>query len=443
VISSRHPSGVSVRRGAWLATVVVAACACVTAATPAPKPAATGGRPATRPAADGVPTNDLSRSASAPAGAAERQLLNAAAARYRGLDAYEIRGTLTLQVLSDASDQKLEAPFVVAYTRPGKLRDEFDNPGGAMMQISDGRSRIEYMPQIQQYRRHPHPVPDESVAQGVATSGLGFGIGMVRLLGMIGDSVIAVTRLADEPVTLGGTARPCAVIEATYPASHGAGGSSEGARRFWIDLADHRVLKIRSILTRPMQDGTSGRIEQVTRFDVVRLGLPVADSLFTFVPPDGARLVHEWETPGQPAPPDLTGSPAHDFDLADLQGARHKLSEHHGQVVLLDFWATWCGPCRVTMPLVDKLEREYRSRGLVVYSINLRETRDAAADYIRKKGYGVTTLLDLDGAVGDAYQVNGIPALFVIGKDGRIASQMIGVQPELELREAIEDAGIK
>jgi thiol-disulfide isomerase/thioredoxin len=420
----RRSCAADARHGALLVTALLIAHACAAA----PASGGAGAKPAR---------------ASPTSGAAERELLRAAAARYRGLDAYEIRGTLTLQVLGGAPAQTLDAPFVVAYTRPGKLRDEFDNPGGTMVQISDGQSRIEYIPQYQQYRRHSHPVSDESVAQGVASSGLGFGIGMVKLLGQIGDSVLAVSRAPDEKVSLGGESRSCAVVDATYPISRAAGGSSEGPRRFWIDLADHRVLKIRSVLTRPMQDGTTSRIEQVTRFDVVRLGGPVADSLFTFVPPEGVRLVREWQTPGQPAAPDLTGSPAHDFELADLQGGRHKLSEHQGQVVLLDFWATWCGPCRMTMPLVDKLEREYKSRGLVVYSINLRETREAAAEYMRKKGYGMTTLLDLDGAVGDAYQVNGIPALFVIGKDGKIASQMVGVQPELELREAIEDAGLK
>jgi thiol-disulfide isomerase/thioredoxin len=434
VILAKRPSldataATRVWHGALLTIALLVAQTCAAAAAPAPTKSGSGaGKPA---------------ASSHASGTAERELLSAAAARYHGLDAYEIRGTLTLQVLSGAPDQKLEAPFVVAYTRPGKLRDEFDNPSGAMLQISDGKSRIEYMPQMQQYRKHSHPVSDESIAQGVASSGLGFGIGMVRLLGMIGDSVITVSRLLDEKIDLRGETRTCAVIEATYPIRVAAGGSSEGPRRFWIDLQDHRVLRIRSVLTRPMQDGTSGKIEQITRFEKVQLGGPVADSLFTFVPPEGVRLVREWQTPGQTPAPDLTGSAAQDFDLADLQGKHHKLSEHQGQVVLIDFWATWCGPCRMTMPLVDKLEREYRSRGLIVYSINLRETHDAAAEYIRKKGYGVTTLLDLDGRVGDAYQVNGIPALFVIGKDGRIASQMVGVQPELELREAIEDAGIK
>ncbi|MFI5372225.1 MAG: redoxin domain-containing protein [Candidatus Eisenbacteria bacterium] len=386
---------------------------------------------ATPPAA---PTPDTS--------AADRELLRATAARYRSLDTYEVRGTLRLEVMSGAPEQSIEAPFVVAYRRPGRLRDEFLNPGGATLQISDGTDRYEYLAQLGQYRHHRHPVPDSAIAAGTVSGGLGFGTALMRLLGQLDDSVTALARLPDEQVAFDGGMRPCAVLEATYPVARASGGSMEGPRRFWIDPKDHRVLRIRSTITRPGPSGEA-RIRQETRFELVRLGGPVADSLFEFTPPPGSRAVHDWETPGQPQHADLTGNDAPDFELTDLNGHKHKLSDSRGKVVLLDFWATWCGPCRITMPLVDKIEREYRSRGLVVYSINLRETHDAAAAYIRKKGYGMTTLLDGSGSVGDAYQVNGIPALFIVGGDGKISAQMIGVQQEEDLRDAIEDAGVR
>jgi thiol-disulfide isomerase/thioredoxin len=282
-----------------------------------------------------------------------------------------------------------------------------------------------------------------AIANGTAGGNLAFGTGLVKMFGGIADSALAVRRLADETVTVDGAARACAVLEVSYPThSAGPGNPSEGPRRYWIERDGHRLLRVRSTLHRTGPDGPI-EVEQVTLFDRVRLGEPVADSLFVFTPPEGAHLVRQWQLPGQHNSVDLTGQDARDFELVDLDGHTHRLSEHKGSVVLLDFWATWCGPCRMTMPLVDKLEREYRKRGLIVYSINLRETRDAATGYIKKKGYGMTTLLDEKGSVGDSYQVNGIPALFIIGKDGKVSAQMVGVQQEEDLREALEDAGLE
>jgi len=375
--------------------------------------------------------------------AADRELLGASAARYRGLDRYEISGRLRLHVVGGAPEQTIDAPFTVAYQRPGKLRDEFRNPSGAMLQVSDGTERYEYLAQIQQYRRHGRPASDAAVADGTAGGNFAFGTGLVKMFGQIADSALTVTRLADEPVTIEGAARPCVVLEATYPAhSPGPGSPAEGPRTYWIDRRDHRLLRVRSTLTRNSPEGPV-KVEQVTEFDRVRLGEPIADSLFAFTPPAGARLVNQWDLPGAHKSVDLTGQDARDFELTDLEGRRHRLSEQKGHVVLLDFWATWCGPCRITMPLVEKLEREYKPRGLIVYSINLRETREAAAAYIQKKGYGMVTLLDEKGTIGDSYQVNGIPALFIIGKDGKVSSQMVGVQSEEDLIEALEDAGLE
>ncbi len=370
-------------------------------------------------------------------------LLRACAARYHGLERYELRGQLTLHVASGAPEQTLVAPFVVAYRKPGRLRDEFRNPSNPMAQYSDGATRTEYLPQLGQYRVHPRPVTDAAVADGSAGGNFAFGTGLVKMFGAIADSVIEVTRMPDERITVDGVARPCVVLDVRYPTPPPSSGrAAEGPRMYWIDREDHRLLQVRSRLTRQGPQGLV-QVEQLTEFERVRLGEPVADSVFAFTPPEGARRVKQWEFPNQPKAADLSGQPAKDFALPDLDGKVHKLSEHKGSVVLLDFWATWCGPCRMTMPLVDKLEREYRARGLVVYSINLREDRDKALAYIRKQGYGMTTLLDTTGTTADAYQVNGIPALFVIGKDGRIATQMVGVQQEEDLRDAIEEAGVR
>ncbi|OGF04984.1 MAG: hypothetical protein A2W00_07975 [Candidatus Eisenbacteria bacterium RBG_16_71_46] len=140
---------------------------------------------------------------------------------------------------------------------------------------------------------------------------------------------------------------------------------------------------------------------------------------------------------------DLSGRIATDFSLPDLAGKIHALESYRGKVVMLDFWATWCGPCRIQMPAVDKLLTEFRSRGLVVFAVNERESAKSAGAFMRKSGYTTTTLLDAKGEVGNLYHVVGIPTLVVIDRKGKIVAHYVGVRPETELRAALGRAGLR
>ncbi len=188
-----------------------------------------------------------------------------------------------------------------------------------------------------------------------------------------------------------------------------------------------------------------GKVEQrqteTFEFTTVTLDQPLADSLFAFrVPPD-AKSVDQFSNGRQYE--DLTGQAAGDFTLPDLEGHKHSLSDHRGSVVLLDFWATWCGPCRIQMPNVDKLQHEFKGKGLVVYAINQGEGSEKARQYLQKNKYTTTTLLDQRVEVGRQYKVAGIPTLVVIGRDGKIVAHFVGVRPEATLREALKKAGVQ
>ena len=131
-----------------------------------------------------------------------------------------------------------------------------------------------------------------------------------------------------------------------------------------------------------------------------------------------------------PAPPGLTvkvGDPAPDFKLTDLDGKEVTLASLKGKVVLLDFWATWCGPCVAAMPTMQKLHDEYQSKGVVVLGVNTWEQKpQAAKDYIAKKKYTYGCLLKGDD-LAKAYGVPGIPTLVVIGKDGKVVEIEVGL----------------
>ena len=99
--------------------------------------------------------------------------------------------------------------------------------------------------------------------------------------------------------------------------------------------------------------------------------------------------------------------PALDFTLEDLSGKRVSLKDFRGKAVFLNFWATWCPPCVVDMPSMEKLHKEFSDDGLVILAINFRETPEQAKVFAKKHKLTFTVLLDLEGGVFELYQAWG------------------------------------
>ena len=137
------------------------------------------------------------------------------------------------------------------------------------------------------------------------------------------------------------------------------------------------------------------------------------------------------------------GDAALDFKLMDLAGKEVTLASLKGKVVLLDFWATWCGPCKQAMPSIQKISEDYKGKDVVILGVNTWEKKEGAGKkYMTDKGYTYGCLLAGDD-LAVAYGISGIPTLIVIGKDGKIEKIEVGFGPEGDkgLRTAI-DAGL-
>jgi thiol-disulfide isomerase/thioredoxin len=135
----------------------------------------------------------------------------------------------------------------------------------------------------------------------------------------------------------------------------------------------------------------------------------------------------------------MVGKPAPDFDLELLGGGKFRLSQNKGKVVVLDFWATWCGPCLQAMPQVEQVTGEFRDRNVQLVAVNLQEESKQITSMLQRHKLNPMVALDRDGAVAEKYAANAIPQTVVIDRDGTIARLFVGGGPHLgdQLREAI------
>jgi peroxiredoxin len=135
------------------------------------------------------------------------------------------------------------------------------------------------------------------------------------------------------------------------------------------------------------------------------------------------------------APSPLIGKPAPDFSLESLDGRTVSLADYRGKTVAVTFWASWCGPCRLELPVLTKLyQQTHRSwSSFEILALSVDDTRGAAQDAARSLNLPFPVLLDLKGRASASYKVEAIPMLFVVNKAGNVAFSHTGFQPGVDV----------
>lgn len=177
----------------------------------------------------------------------------------------------------------------------------------------------------------------------------------------------------------------------------------------------------------------------------------IADSEFKFAPPTAAKEIKTFfgeskhrEEPGHAAAAEaeehaLLKKEAPAIELSTLDGGRFNLADLKGKnVVVLDFWATWCPPCRQALPILAEVTKAYESKGVKFFAIDLREEPGKIEAFLRSQGLSINVALDKDGKVANAYKVEGIPQSVIIGKDGIVKVVHVGFGGDLKTRLAAE-----
>ncbi len=117
---------------------------------------------------------------------------------------------------------------------------------------------------------------------------------------------------------------------------------------------------------------------------------------------------------------------APEFELLDLEGNTHRMSDYRGRVVVVNFWATWCPPCREEMPSMQRAYEELRKDGIEILAINIGEDEDTIFGFTANFPVEFPLLLDLDSKTIQRWPVKGLPTTFVVDPDGRLAYRAIG-----------------
>ena len=176
----------------------------------------------------------------------------------------------------------------------------------------------------------------------------------------------------------------------------------------------------------------------------IKVNTLITASAFKFAPPPGAQLSKPYVAPPPPKPLLAVGTPAPDFTATAPDGSTVHLSDFKGKTVVLDFWSTWCGPCQMSMPHLEKVYQAVKGQNVAVLGVCVWDEKPAYDKWVtaKKDTYHFPTAFDPAGRgaksiASELYHVSGIPTQYVIDRDGKIAASTVGYDED---GTALEDA---
>ncbi len=206
--------------------------------------------------------------------------------------------------------------------------------------------------------------------------------------------------------------------------------------------AEPRLKKVQLDMSEQASQGAGRELKVLTDLLVTEwsAGDAVSADRFAFTPPANAKRLPSPAEAAAARPDDpMLGEVAPDLNLDLLDGGKMSLSSHKGKnTVLLDFWATWCGPCRMAMPIVERVAEAYADKGVVVYAVNQGETPEKIRAFLEQTKHSLTVALDTKNEAGQKYAVRGIPRLVIVDKEGKVAAGYVGMTPESILRSDLD-----
>jgi len=350
---------------------------------------------------------------------------------------YQYETDMSIEMTIGDKPTKLTMTSSVTVANPDKKRIESKGSMGSTLILADGHFTYVYFAPLKQYTK-------TAAIQGPQRLLESLGLGK-------GPDVSATLRnakiIGTETLEIDGKRIDCWVVELivkrfNLPVPLGAA-LTDATATFWFEkeLAIQRQFAISGKM---QMDAAGGPIEmhQKMVFRALKINEVVPDSLFVFVPPEGAKEVAKFTGRGSDKS-NLAGKPAPAFQSVALDGTSYSSQGLKGKVVLLDFWTTWCGPCRNEIPLIGKLAAEFKPQGLVVIGMNYEEDRETVEAFLKATKVSYPVVLTSGSSIAPSYEVGAFPTHVLIGRDGSVAAYEVGVGGEAALRALLASAGLE
>src|ERR1035438_9458002 len=304
------------------------------------------------------------------------EILQHVAAIYHDLRSYEVRVTAQTVRGSDVSERH----FAETGSGPGKYRVEFDN-ANSELRVGDGQDEWLFRPasnaREEQFLVNGNPVP-----------------------------IYVVNVVRDQ-----------------WPR-----GSIEGAEHTMYRIDRESFVVYKAITYSP-------KATEILLYTIAKWNQPLPEALFHFEPPASARAASPGSALPAPSKP-LVGATEPDFTLPDTGGNTVHLREFQGKVIIVDFWATWCPPCRALMPRLQKMYVNWDKRGLVVLGLDVGEDADTVERFAREQSYSFPLLIGAEPDIAAKYFVEAYPSTFVIDRLGHIVYRDLGGADPAKLQAA-------
>ncbi len=352
-------------------------------------------------------------------------LFATASASYKALTSFSELIVVTATVPNEKPSVRRTRVF---YQRPSKALVLMSDDEGTSIIAADGKTLSMTVPQVKgkyMQRALPEPVNPVDVALQ-RTGSVGPGLDMW----LSGEDLLAQVRPSISSLKMGvaeqleGTDVESAVLTLK-------GRSGPVTLTFSFGKNDHLLRRLLMERTAQGPDGKEAKVTIAEAHTEVKPNDTIAPASLKFTPPMGYKKVESLEPPTYDEKLVVGGAP-YAINAKDLSGKALNFAQYKGKVVLLDFWATWCGPCMMEMPNVEAAYKKYKAQGFEIVGISSDESKNDLQKVVKGRNLGWRMIFDgAEGPINAKYKVVAIPTSFLIGRDGKIAA--INLRgPELE-----------
>lgn len=351
-----------------------------------------------------------------------------------GLNSVSANADLFVHVNMMGRDQKLASNIDARIERPNKWAIVADGEPIGMSIVSDGKQVFQYFKMLNRYT-----VTDATASSDQPLLSMGFDLAEAiksfdpeQAYESIKEQITSSSFVGKEKV-------------GDVECDHFRFDTKDTSVEVWIEVGERPLVwKVVPDLSKALSAGAEQqpalkdmKVEYSLTFSAWNVDPKFTVADFEFTPPAGAEKVESlFESFARRATPDVhavLGQPAPPVELANLAGDTVSLADHVGKdVIVLDFWATWCGPCVAALPIISEVTGSFADRGVVFYAVDVGEDKQTVADFLAERKLKLNVLLDEKNEVASAYGVSGIPQTVIIGKDGRVQVVHVGFSPAMK-----------